>query len=144
MLSLRNLKPWFFFNLKTKMQIRGTIVFQQFKAHFFIKTFFFRCNTYLSMYWWKIRSMTLKIRSQRLFQINFAFCTCITKLLHINDFFHIDYVNQSITIKITLAIDYNCIPLFMRWTESFWSVAGVSSPQWMLIGTVTALTLKAG
>ena len=71
----------FFFQLKTKTQIRGIIVFQQFKAIFFIKTLclvLFICKTYLSMYWFKIRLMTRKIGSCRHFQFGFTFCTCIT------------------------------------------------------------------
>ena len=126
------------------MQIRSNIVFQQFKAHFFIKTFcllLFGCNTYLSMFSWKMMSMTLKIRSRRLFQINFAFCTCTTKLLHMNDFFHMDYVHPSITIKNTPTIDYNNILLFMRWVKNFWSVAGVSTVANR--HSNTALTLKS-
>ena len=92
MLRFINLKLWpfYFFQFKTKMQIRGTFVFKHIKAHFLIKTLcllLFGCNTYLSMYWWKIMSMTLKIRSRQLFPIDFTFFTCITKLLHINDFF---------------------------------------------------------
>ena len=76
-----NFDLFIFYQLKTKIQIRGTIVFQQFRAHVFIKPLcllLFRFNIYLSMYQFKIRSMTLKIWSCRRFKFGFTFCTCIT------------------------------------------------------------------
>ena len=72
------------------MQIRGINVFQQFKAHFFIKTIcllLFICKTYLSVYRFKIRSMTMKIWSCRRFQFCFTFCTCITLRLAVTNSF---------------------------------------------------------
>ena len=53
-------------------------------THFALRQLFsvlFGCYTHLSVYWVKIRSITLKIRSQRWFEFDFTFCTCSAKRL---------------------------------------------------------------
>ena len=67
----------------------------------------FGCNTYLSVYQIKNRTIALLIRSQSRVQFGFTFCTCITRRLDVIDFFQLEIVKPSITNKLSINFKLN-------------------------------------
>ena len=101
-LTPSNFRCFIFINENKKPKCGVHLFSVKFKHPFCAQTTFtvrFGCCTHLAVYCVKIRSITLKIRSQRWFEFDFTFCTCSAKRLDEIVYFLLDSDFESLSIN---------------------------------------------